>query len=91
MKVKELSFNLARLNPLFDSTKVEEDGKLYREVFIEVRSGVKVLARIDETKENTYSTKYNGFKGLGSGCQKELVGVLEEYSKTPLDVRLTKK
>lgn len=91
MKVKDLSMQLTRLNPVFDSAKTKEDGKSCRDVFVESRSGLKRLARIDETKENTYRTDFNGFKTLTKDCQEQLVSILDTYCGTPVEVRLNKR
>lgn len=90
MKVSVLSLKLTRVNPLIDSSKTEEDGKLCRDIFIEGRSGVKILARIDETKVDTYRTDFNGFSSLEDEEREQLVSIIKEYSATPLEVRLTK-
>lgn len=90
MKVLELSLKLTRLNPAFDSEKTEVDGKTCREVFIEVRSGTKVLARIDETQEGTYTTDFKGYGSLSKTIKEELNQLLEEYSNTPVEVRLAR-
>lgn len=90
MKVMDLSMKLTQLNPLIDSEKKELDGKVYRDVFIEVRSGVKVLARIDETTEGIYMTDFKGYRVLSDTTKEKLHQLLDEYTQTPVNVRLAK-
>jgi len=90
MNVRALCLQLTNLNPSYDSMKTEEDGKYCRDIIIEVRSGVKTLARIDETQENTYRTNFNGFKALTKDSQEQLTQLLDEYSATPVELRLMK-
>lgn len=90
MKVMDLSMKLTQLNPLIDSEKKELDGKVYRDVFIEVRSGVKVLARVDETTEGIYTTDFKGYRALSDTTKEKLHQLLDEYTQTPVNVRLAK-
>lgn len=91
MNVRQLCLRLAGVNPMIDSEKTEEDGKICRDIFIESRKGnTEVLVRIDETKENEYNKNFKGFKTLSQQSQQELEDVVKEYCATPVKVRLTK-